>query len=228
MVAGSKKCSKCGLDKPRAEFSKCSSNPDGLQYPCKKCQSEAHAKYRNQPNYRAKATVLARIWRQNHPEKQRVAGAKYRTAHPERVKAAKKRWATERYDVKYAAECRWAKENPDKKRAQGQRQYQKYRDKIRARHAAWEKANPLKCALRRHRRRARLHAANGFATETQVIARIEYYGELCYLCGKKWEAIDHVIPLARGGTNWPANLRPICKSCNSRKGTKKPDSLCPN
>jgi hypothetical protein len=33
---------------------------------------------------------------------------------------------------------------------------------------------------------------------------------------------DHVKPLARGGSNWPANLRPACKSCNSRKGARWP------
>jgi 5-methylcytosine-specific restriction endonuclease McrA len=27
-----------------------------------------------------------------------------------------------------------------------------------------------------------------------------------------------VIPLSVGGTNWPANLRPACRSCNSAKG----------
>jgi 5-methylcytosine-specific restriction endonuclease McrA len=33
-------------------------------------------------------------------------------------------------------------------------------------------------------------------------------------------SIEHRIPLSRGGSNWPANLAPACKTCNSSKGTK--------
>lgn len=73
----------------------------------------------------------------------------------------------------------------------------------------------------RLRRRAREWGAAGHATTEQIQARVAYYGERCYLCGKPYEAIDHVIPLARGGSNWPANLRPICKPCNCRKCDRK-------
>lgn len=46
------------------------------------------------------------------------------------------------------------------------------------------------------------------------------FGFRCYVCGGPWEQDDHVIPLSRGGTNWPANLRPICKLHNLMKGRK--------
>jgi len=39
----------------------------------------------------------------------------------------------------------------------------------------------------------------------------------CYLCGGPAEASDHVIPRAKGGLDVPANLRPICTACNTRK-----------
>lgn len=31
---------------------------------------------------------------------------------------------------------------------------------------------------------------------------------------------DHIIPIARGGTNHPDNGRTICRRCNQRKGNK--------
>jgi len=67
------------------------------------------------------------------------------------------------------------------------------------------------------RRRALEAAAPGQVTAEQLQARIDYYGGLCWMCGAPWTCIDHVKPLARGGCNWPANLRPACRSCNARK-----------
>lgn len=72
------------------------------------------------------------------------------------------------------------------------------------------------------RQRARRADATGLCTASSREARWNLYGGLCYLCGRPAEAMDHVIPLSRGGTNWPANIRPICKECNSKKGSKWP------
>jgi len=69
-------------------------------------------------------------------------------------------------------------------------------------------------------RRARKANAPGFVTAEQLQARIDFYGGLCAYCSRSYECIDHVIPLSRGGSNWPANLMPACKSCNSSKGDK--------
>jgi 5-methylcytosine-specific restriction enzyme A len=42
----------------------------------------------------------------------------------------------------------------------------------------------------------------------------------CQICNKALsEVIDHIIPLARGGTNKPENLQAVCKRCNEVKGT---------
>ena len=41
----------------------------------------------------------------------------------------------------------------------------------------------------------------------------------CMKCGsKKNLEIDHVVPLARGGSNRLENLQLLCQSCNRRKG----------
>lgn len=75
----------------------------------------------------------------------------------------------------------------------------------------------------KRRRRRRWLEAPGLATQTQVDARVAFYGDLCWMCRvAPWEAIDHVKPLAKGGSNWPANLRPACRACNSAKGARWP------
>lgn len=54
----------------------------------------------------------------------------------------------------------------------------------------------------------------------------------CQDCGRRWEEIplpagrvssitrDHVLPISKGGRNDIGNLRPLCFSCNSRKGDR--------
>jgi 5-methylcytosine-specific restriction endonuclease McrA len=69
-------------------------------------------------------------------------------------------------------------------------------------------------------RRARKQAAAGECSLQARMARIAYYGERCYLCGAPYEQMDHVIPLSRGGSEWPANQRPVCARCNFRKNDR--------
>jgi len=66
----------------------------------------------------------------------------------------------------------------------------------------------------------RVRRASGRATPVQIQARIDYYAGCCYMCGAAADTIDHVKPLAAGGSNWPSNLRPACRSCNSSKGAR--------
>ena len=57
--------------------------------------------------------------------------------------------------------------------------------------------------------------ALGEVTVEQLEARIEFFGGMCAYCGvKPWEHLDHAISIVQGGTNWPANLRPSCATCN--------------
>lgn len=47
------------------------------------------------------------------------------------------------------------------------------------------------------------------------------YG-ICHICGEDGaDTRDHVIPISRGGTNSPANLKPAHRGCNSSKGRLK-------
>lgn len=43
---------------------------------------------------------------------------------------------------------------------------------------------------------------------------------LCRICGRSASVIDHIVPLARGGSDSAANKRPLCDSCH-RKETRR-------
>jgi len=49
---------------------------------------------------------------------------------------------------------------------------------------------------------------------------VQYEG-ICHLCdGLFADSIDHVVPVALGGSDHPDNLRPAHTACNSRKGAR--------
>lgn len=45
-------------------------------------------------------------------------------------------------------------------------------------------------------------------------------GNLCLYCRADATAVDHLLPVDRGGSNHPVNLGPACGTCNSSKGKK--------
>jgi 5-methylcytosine-specific restriction endonuclease McrA len=45
-------------------------------------------------------------------------------------------------------------------------------------------------------------------------------GRRCHWCGRYATTVDHVVPLAIGGSHDLANLVPACQPCNSRRGAQ--------
>lgn len=103
------------------------------------------------------------------------------------------------------------------------------RPEIRIYNRRYAEKNPQ---IMRHKakvRRARMAGAKGNHTYSQWMMRVAFFGWKCRYCGAGLSSVtltkDHQIPISRGGSEWPSNLVPACRSCNSAKGTKKPFNL---
>ena len=85
----------------------------------------------------------------------------------------------------------------------------------------WRRNNKDKMAEYYHRRRS-LAIKNGNNTLTsKQIKELMNNHPYCEYCGVKENlAVEHTIPLSRGGTNSIDNVTVACKSCNSSKSTK--------
>jgi 5-methylcytosine-specific restriction endonuclease McrA len=140
--------------------------------------------------------LVQKEWRRRNPEKARAISGE-----------AVKRWREKNGDRDRAARRAYYHANPERQRAASER---------------WFAKNPEKRTEYMARRRARLASAVGHATAEQIAARVAFYGNRCWVCDGPNEAIDHVKPLHVGGSNWPANLRPICHACNASKGHQWP------
>lgn len=148
--------------------------------------------------------------------------AEWRTNNREQFNKNQQRWRERHPDEALQKGRAWRANNPERSRAFGRKWRRANREKVREKQQRWARENRARVLLYAEERRARAAGASGTTTPAQLQARIDYYGSLCWCCHAPFEAVDHVIALNKGGTNWPANLRPICKSCNSSKGDKHP------
>ena len=67
---------------------------------------------------------------------------------------------------------------------------------------------------------SRAHANNGriWGKRRRLILKMHDY--MCVYCGDEANAVDHVIPINKGGTDHPDNLVAACMFCNSTLGDK--------
>lgn len=147
---------------------------------------------------------------------------RYHEENAEKVKAYHARYYAENREKLRLRGAEWYAENREKQKASSAKWSVANKEKVRVNHAKWAVANAEKRRATQNRRRARKVGADGNATAEQIAARWEVYGDMCYICGEPAEVTDHVIPLAAGGSNWPSNLRPICRHCNLIKGPRWP------
>ena len=79
------------------------------------------------------------------------------------------------------------------------------------------------------RRRALMRGAEGSFDQSDIDRLFALQKGCCTVCRTKLPKgfhVDHVVPLAKGGSNWPSNLQLLCRRCNNQKHVKDPlDSM---
>ena len=189
-------------------------------------QREYSRKWRAE-NPQKSAAIIARQYQSRRTELLSAKKARY-DANPEKYKAYSRKYYQYNKEKCLASTAAWQDANRDKVR-QAQRRWREHnKEKQQAATARWAYEHPDKVRQRTNRRRARKTGAIGFYSVDQLRARAEVYGFMCAYCrSAPAQCMDHVIPLARGGTNWPSNHRPACNACNSSKGAKLPSEWLP-
>ena len=170
-------------------------------------KDECNRKYREEN--REKEAARRKRYREDNLDKEAARQKRYREKNPENIAAASKKWREKNPENIAAANKKYREDNPEKEAAR----QKKYR-----------LANPEQGRARVSKRRSRLLNAAGwsYATASHIAARWETFGGRCWMCGGGATAMDHVKPLAAGGSHFPSNQRPACRTCNSSKGAKWP------
>jgi len=189
-----KQCSTCKAFKPFEAFYKNARTLDGYVYQCKKCQ-----------------IAYTKNWIKNNPEKRAAAQRSYNQKNPYKVK----KWGVT-----------WRTKHLQKLRARHALYYAKHAGAIKAKQSLYRHNHPEVMAVARHRYRALKRNAQGSHTASDLKFLFVAQQGKCAMCHASFAQvkchIDHIMPLALGGSNDKSNLQLLCATCNKRKSKKHP------
>jgi 5-methylcytosine-specific restriction endonuclease McrA len=166
-------------------------------------------------------------WKRRNEDKQRAYMHAYYEAHKEQLLERFRAYREEHHaELRASRQAYWAA-NRDRLNADQRRRRVLNWAACAARSRAWRQAHKAKVKITdlhkvRLRRAARAGAEGTFTLE-DVEQMYASQGGCCAYCGVPVGDvydIDHIVPLSRGGSNWPGNLCIACPTCNSRKGRK--------
>jgi 5-methylcytosine-specific restriction endonuclease McrA len=177
---------------------------------CDACQRAGAARRWADNENREKKKAQTKAWQQANREQWYAGAKRWTDTNPERVEAYRKAWRTANKGKLAATAAAWRAENPER-----------FKDVA----DAWREANRPRVRCIWRNRRARVRNADGKHTVDQIQDLLRKQKEKCASCRKRLKAeyhADHIVPLARGGSNDIGNIQLLCAPCNLSKGHNDP------
>lgn len=148
---------------------------------------------------------------QDDPEKYRAFARDWREKNIEYARENSREWARCNRERMRQSAKDWRARNAEHVREKARESYARNKDAFKA-HA--------------RNRKARKKNAEGRHTSSDIKRICLSQGNKCAVCQEKLiksrTHVDHIIPLSKGGTNWPRNLQLLCQTCNLQKWTCDP------
>lgn len=152
--------------------------------------------------------------------------AAFRERDPDRAKAIDRRFKETNREVLAQRRREAYAADPERFRAISKNYADRNKDKLVERRKEYSKRAVEVIRAAGRRKRARKRDAEGNHTAADIAAlkvRQRMKCATCRCCLKSsGHHVDHIEPLARGGSNWPWNLQLLCPTCNMKKNAKDP------
>lgn len=199
-----KRCSHCGVMKPTSDFHRNRTKKDGLFGECKVCRSEESRVYYSGNSGKIRARVS-----EHGKQTYKVRNEQERLDHriQERQRAQK---YSQRTEEQINLDCQKLHPEGTKRcrKCQGSLSLAEF-------HRSRNKSDGLNVDCKTCRKKE----VRWLEKEADFPSRGLFN---CVYCSGPYEHIDHVFPIAMGGTDKKTNLVPSCALCNQRKHALSP------
>lgn len=121
---------------------------------------------------------------------------------------------------------KWRDSHPERMCELVRKSKKKFRERDRAGLQLWRENNRESVRVHNAHRLLRKKNAEGFYKKEDINRILVAQNFKCTACKKDISDayhVDHIMPLALGGTNWPDNLQCLCPRCNCSKKDLHPD-----
>lgn len=190
---------------------------------CKRCNAETERHKCGACKLCAKANDAA--WRAKNPERKKANNAAWQKANPERNKANREAWLKANPGKMKAMQAAWYLENTEKANAYGKSYRAENPEKVRVTKRSWIEANPNAGRVYNQNRRASLRANGGVLSRGLLETLFKLQKGKCACCGQPLgdnAQLDHIMPIALGGSNTDDNIQLLRSFCNNQKHARHP------
>lgn len=220
-----KQCTKCGESKPFPEFRRSAKTKSGYGATCLACNRLDGKKYYSEN----KDVVQAkhRAWVEANPEKMREYirnhQRRWRAADPVGHKAYMAKYRTPEINRQYARDD--YHRNKEQRLAEARDWRSRNKPICAEISRIWRETNKEHVRALSRTYKARKKNAVGSHTGDDIkflLAAQRWKCAMCTISIRDGYHVDHVFPLAKGGSNDKSNLQILCPTCNCRKHDKDP------
>lgn len=202
---------------------KCGGSIFSPQRKCKPCEKARLLKYYK--DNREKVIKRSCEWQENNKEKYKERFSTWYKENSESVIAKNRLWAIENKEKAAEYKIKWSFENPEKA-SEAERRYRRNNPlKVSESRKKWNKKNVCRTRIYAQNRISR-KILNGGKISIGLSERLFILQKgRCPCCKEKLGIdyeLDHIMPLALGGSNTDDNIQLLRKTCNRQKSAKHP------
>ena len=184
-----------------------------------------------QRNYRAANRNRFREVERQRRERRREYLEQYQEDHTEDRRQRTRKWYIDNHEraLEYARAYgkRLRANNLDKAKQNNRENYAKHAEQRRQARREYTARNPERVAASNRNLRSARKRATGSHTAADVKNLFAVQHGKCATCRSSLKEsgyhVDHVMPIALGGSNGPENLQLLCPPCNQKKHAMHPD-----